>query len=86
MATIAIKPFQAVTVAGWPVTIDGLYLISSDFLAGTIHAPAGDTSASWDSYGRCRDHSDDCNLVMDNDQLREAIETAKALRTNINRP
>jgi hypothetical protein len=87
LAVISIQPIQAKTVAGWPVVIDGLYPVSSDFLHGTITPPSGNSiGGSWDAHGRCRDQHPDCNLDLDNGALGEAIETADALRKHINRP
>lgn len=87
MAVISIQPIQAQTVMGWPVVIDGLYPVSSDFLHGTITPPTGSPIAgSWDANGLCRDRHPDCNLDMNSAALDEAVETAQALRKHINRP
>jgi hypothetical protein len=87
LAVISIQPIQAKTVTGWPVVIDGLYPVSSDYLHGTITPPSGSPiNGSWDAHGRCRDQHPDCNLDLDNGALGEAIETAEALRKHINRP
>jgi hypothetical protein len=85
VAQILIKPISVKTQEGWSVTIDSLYIISTDFLSGIVDFNNGQReTVSWDQYGRARNRDDGYNLERNNSELDEAIETALLLRKNIN--
>lgn len=75
VATIPINSIPVITIGGFNAEITGLYLISTDCIAGNI----GGRSVNWDIYGRCRDHTTDCNIDMRSDVLQELIETIKIM-------
>ncbi|WP_148255313.1 hypothetical protein [Aidingimonas lacisalsi] len=79
MPVFTIEPMTTTTVGGFPATISGINTGSTDFIVGTIDAPAGVLKAMWDSGGVCRDSNPKCNLNTHTNEFIEVLEAAKAL-------
>jgi hypothetical protein len=76
MPIFKIEPISTTTTGGYPATITGINTGSTDFIVGTITAPARTFDASWDGSGFCRDNDPSCNLDTQSNQFIEVREAA----------
>ncbi|MGA8864003.1 MAG: hypothetical protein WB444_09350 [Gallionella sp.] len=77
MPTFKIEPISTKTDGGYDATITGIETGTTDFINGTIQAPAGQLNVSWDEGGICRDKDQSCNLDPRSDEYKELIKAAK---------
>lgn len=78
MPIFKIESMPTTTVGGFPATISGINSGSTDFIVGTIDAPAGVLNARWDASGICRDSDPQCNLDTRTNEFIEVLEAARA--------
>lgn len=80
MATITIEPIPTKTTGGYDAKITGIDPTSHDCLKGTIDTPgAGTIKGNWNLGGTCRDSDPKCNLDPRQDEVADAMNTAKEL-------
>lgn len=80
MAVILIRNIDVKTIGGWAASIDGIDPTDGDLLVGTIQGPHGMINAKWDSDGYLRNGIPDGNLDVNDDDVADALATAKPLR------
>lgn len=78
MATIKIDPIPCKTTGGFDAEITGIDPTDHDCLKGTINTPgAGTINGKWNLGGTCRDNDSKCDLDPRQDEVADAIGTAR---------
>lgn len=80
MTVIKIEPFSVKSIGGIDVTINGIDPTDPHgVLSGTYHSVSGIEPGRWSESGILANGDRQVNLSIQNDEVREAIETVKAI-------
>lgn len=79
MTELLIAPINVKSKGGYRVRITGLNPTDHDCIVGEITPPSGPIQARWNLSGLMRNGSDECNLVMNSEELSDLKLTAEKL-------